>query len=238
MHSTRFKVLMSDIGGVVAPFDSNRFGEELLPYAVASVDEDAPKSAGEINALIFGTVRGMQIIRLFETGKLTRGHYFDVMRRFLRTRNIPEEKFWRIHNASMMWIDTDVVCLLQEVRQCKRVKVVAVTDTDIARMLHIDQALRSEHEFSFDLVVPSYNVGAMKSEQEFWEKALIEVDFRLGTNIRQPHECLVVDDNPAYVAFAQKLGFCVHQYHDAQQLREVLNRCGLLQEQRHPSANP
>jgi FMN phosphatase YigB (HAD superfamily) len=238
MSNVRIKLLMPDIGGVVAPFESSRFGEALMPFVVASKDDRAPKSPSEITAFIFATEDGRKIRCKFEQGEMTREEYFDAMRSFLRIKHITPDEFWPIHNASMMWIDGAVVDLLHRVRQNSRTNIMAVTDTDVSRMLYIAETLRSEYSFTFDHVVPSYSMKVMKCKKEFWEKALNEAEQHLQIRIFSPQDCLVVDDNPENVAFLKRLGFHTHQFRNAQQLREVFDQCGLLQERRPSTAHP
>ncbi len=83
--------------------------------------------------------------------------------------------------------------------------------------------VREKYEFFnlLDDIILSGEVGAIKPEPEIFEIALE----RIG---RAAQECLFIDDAPANIEQAQKMGFATVLFESPEQLEKELYRLGLL----------
>ena len=109
--------------------------------------------------------------------------------------------------------------VLDLVRQCRKVaKVGLVTNatsrlrTDLVTLGLLDE---------FDLIVNSSEVGCVKPDPDIYRWALRALE---GT----PEETLFVDDSPANVEGAVRVGMAAHLYESPEGLRDALCRQGLL----------
>ena len=83
--------------------------------------------------------------------------------------------------------------------------------------------VREKYEFFglLDDIILSGEVGAIKPDPEFFEISL----WRIG---RPAQECLFIDDAPANILQAQKMGFATILFESPEQLEKELHMLGLL----------
>ena len=121
--------------------------------------------------------------------------------------------------AEIGWrIDESVVDLVAEVRRIAQVPVVLLSNAS-TRLL--DDLLVSGIASSFDAIVSSADIGAVKPDA----KAFVAAAEAAGV---EPGRCLFVDDTPANVAGARALGMRVVRFEDVESLDEELQALGLL----------
>lgn len=73
----------------------------------------------------------------------------------------------------------------------------------------------------FNVTIFSYRVGLLKPDPTIFRLALLKTGFR-------PDETVLIDDNPKYVAAAEKLGMAGIVFRGARDLRRQLVKLGLL----------
>lgn len=123
-------------------------------------------------------------------------------------------RMWTDQQAA---VDAEVLAIVRACQQ--RVPVVLITN---ATSRLPDDLRRLGLEDAFDHIINSSAVGACKPDAAIFRAALAAV----GVG---PEQVIFIDDTPGHVEAARRVGLHAHIYQDSAQLRELLERHGLLE---------
>lgn len=198
-----YKAIIFDLGKVLVHFDfkrSYRKFESLCPHASA----DIPKLLAPTG-----------LVERFETGLVEPRPFVDELCRTLDLR-VDYEEFCEIFNG----IFTDTLIpesLLQAL--AARYRLLLLSNTNA---IHFEMLRRTYPMLRhFHHLVLSYEVKAMKPQQEIYETAIRLAGCR-------PEECFYTDDIPAYVEGARKVGIDAVQFESAEQIERELRARGIF----------
>jgi glucose-1-phosphatase len=192
------KAIIFDLGKVIVSFDFERGFQTISQFCDYSVDEIREK------------IMTSEEIRLYETGKIGSGEFFEKVRQMLDLTATYEQFFdaWNSIFHDDLILSEDFIAEL-----AGKYTLVMLSDTSES---HIG-FLRQKFQFFkyFRGFVFSYEVGKLKPSAEMFEVAVKKANCAAN-------ECLFVDDKLANVEGATDCGLEAIQFLSAEQFYEVL----------------
>ena len=176
------KCVISDLGKVILFFDNSLFFRKMAEFS--------PYSAQDITERVH---RHMDLIRLFDTGKIEPEEFYEQVTLKLEAK-IPQDTFFRIYN-DVFSANPPVLNLLKRLKT--NCKLILLSNTDVQRFGFIKKNF--PEILLFDDYVLSYEVGYMKPHPEIYTIALKKARVRA-------EECVFLDDLPENIEGAQRLG--------------------------------
>ena len=200
---TEIRLIISDFGGVICSFDYRRFCQRLANRIHRTTEE------------IFATVFSDHLQVDFETGKLTGPDYHRTVMTRLGAY-IPYAEFYPMYGDIFSEIPAtgDLLRRLHD-----RYSLYLLSDTNEIHFGYVQKTVAILEVF--DEFVLSFQVGAMKPDPRIYQEVLR----RSGLPARG---CLFVDDRPANVEGAARLGIPAVQFESPAQLAADLLRLGLF----------
>jgi putative hydrolase of the HAD superfamily len=197
------RLIISDFGGVICTFDYRIFCERLA-HRIQRTDE-------QILAAVFGD----HLQADFETGKLSGSEYHrTVMARL--DADVPYGEFHAMYGD--IFTEIPATCDLLR-RLSARYPLYLLSDTNEIHFNYVRETVAALSVF--DEFIVSYQVGVMKPDPRIYQEALR----RSGL---PPGACLFVDDRPANVQGAARLGIHAVQFESPAQLATDLLRLGIV----------
>ncbi len=200
---SEIRLIISDFGGVICTFDYRIFCERLAQRVGRTVEQ----------VLVAGF--GDHLQEDFEIGRLSgRAYHRSVMAR-LQT-DVPYEEFAPMYGAIFTLIP-ETCALLRRLHA--RYPLYLLSDTNEIHFGYVREAV--EVLGLFDEFIVSYQVGVMKPDPRIYQEALR----RSGL----PAEaCVFVDDRPANVEGATRVGMHAFRFESPIQLAEELACLGVV----------
>ncbi|MDQ7814557.1 MAG: HAD-IA family hydrolase [Patescibacteria group bacterium] len=196
-----YKVLLSDVGNVMAPFFPKRFTLALSRMADMSVERAETLFYREMEGELTAAANGCKgLHRGILTGELSSEEFhLAVQERFGCA--LPADGFWPAF-CDIFDPNTRIVELWDNLRRSGRIeRIVLVSDADPRRLRRaLDlTGLRP------DAMAVSYEVGQLKPHEAMYRRALSLARAR-------PQECVFVDDLAENVSAAREFGIESFQY--------------------------
>jgi len=201
--SPEVRLIISDFGGVICSFDYRIFCERLARRIHRTADQ------------VLATAFGNHLLADFETGKLSgREYHRTVMSRL--DGDVPYEEFYPMYGD--IFTEIPVVCdLLRRLRGQYRLYLLSDTNE-----IHFGYVRKTVAALSvFDEFIVSYLVGVMKPDPRIYQEALRRSGLPAAA-------CLFVDDRPANVEGAARLGMHAVQFESPAQFANDLLRMGVV----------
>jgi glucose-1-phosphatase len=209
MDKPRIRTLLIDIGQVLVALD--------LPAVLGSI---APHTSLPVPEVERRLVKNPDIL-LYETGLISTQEIYERVTKLLETP-VSFEHF-RDMWVTLFRIESDTGGALLSARFFRELKqryqLVALSNTNEMHFEYLTRSLPLVNEF--DDYVLSYRVQAMKPDRRIYQAAL-EIT---GCT---PEELLFVDDLPENVAAAREMGIRSILFVGEEQLREDLEKMGLI----------
>jgi len=201
--SPEVRLIISDFGGVICSFDYRIFCERLARRIHRTADQ------------VLATAFGNHLQADFETGKLSgREYHRTVMTRL--DGDVPYEEFYPMYGDIFTEIPV-VGDLLRRLRGQYRLYLLSDTNE-----IHFGYVRKTVATLSvFDEFIVSYRVGAMKPDPRIYQEALRRSGLPAAA-------CLFVDDRPANVEGAARLGMHAVQFESPAQFANDLLRMGVV----------
>lgn len=200
---TQVKLLVFDMGHVFVDFEWETVCQGFCDRAGISQEEFKP---------ILKHIASLG----YESG---RAHTADVLREInakLADLNLTEEEFHALWNATFRE-NEDMATLLQQLKQHRPIYL--LSNTNDSHYAYLERTHKvSRH---FDELILSYLVGSSKPEEAIY----LEVLKRSGL---KAEDCLFVDDLPANIAAASKLGMNTIQFVGIDDLKKRLTSFGIV----------
>lgn len=197
--SRRYKILFSDIGGVLL---SNGWGHESRMAAAEKYG---------INYEEMDILHNF-IFNVYEIGKITLDEYLDIVV-FNVKRDFSREEFKEFMFASTTELPHTLPWLIDWKNKHENIKVISINNE--ARELNNYRIQTFNlHDF-FDAFVSSCEVGMRKPDPGIFQLAL-------GIAQAKPEECLYFDDRPMLVEAAKKAGIHAHHHVDFEGMKKIL----------------
>jgi len=198
------RTVISDLGRVLLWFDNDIFFRKLATACGRSMDD--VKAAAHWN---------MDLILAFDKGLLSRQEFH---RRIVEAlgAGIGTGEFFEIYNDIFAPIDHPREVLRRV--QSAGYRVLLLSNTDVARFGFVRK--RFPEMFFFDDYILSFELGMAKPEPGIYQEAVRRAGCR-------PEECVFIDDIPANVAAAAKLGIAGIVYRPETDLEAELLKLGL-----------
>lgn len=197
------RLIISDFGGVICAFDYRIFCERLARRIGGSAEK--------IDALVYGS----DLQREFEQGRLTGPEYHrQVMDLF--GADVSYDEFFPMYGD--IFTEIPATCDLLR-RMHGRYTLYLLSDTN---EIHFGYVKRTVGVLRlFDEYIVSYEVGAMKPDPAIYREALR----RSGV----PAEaCVFIDDRPANVEGARRVGMHALQFTSAERCAADLAQLGVV----------
>jgi HAD superfamily hydrolase (TIGR01509 family) len=176
------KCVISDLGKVIIFFDNYIFFKKIAQHSLLSENEIVAK-----------VYENLELLKLFDTGKVTPDEFYGRAKALLQTE-IGQEAFYSLYN-DVFTLNLPVLETLKSLRPGLR--LVLCSNTDMERFGFIRKYF-SEILF-FDDYVLSYEVGVMKPHARIYEVAIEKA-------AAKAEECLFIDDREENIAAAKGLG--------------------------------
>ena len=198
----RYPVIISDIGGVIVHFDTDRLVQQVSQLVHRSFDE------------VQGVIYHKELLLPFELGRMAPRAYYDGLTQRLA---LP----WTYEQFVRVW--NDIFTENQEMAQIiERLRVkhrlVALTNTNLLHLAHLKSSIPTLS--LFESVIASCEVGFYKPERQMYTFALEQAGV-------QPHEAIYIDDRPELVEAGRSLGLMGIRFESGQQLEHDLRQLGL-----------
>lgn len=201
--SSEIRLIISDFGGVICTFDYRIFCERLGGRTGRSADQ------------IFAAAFGDHLMRDFETGRLTGRDYHRAVMACLNL-DLPYQEFYPMYGDIFREIPA-TADLLRRLRS--RYPLYLLSDTNEIHFGYVRETV--EVLRLFEEFIVSYQVGAMKPDSRIFREALR----RSGLH---PSACVFVDDRPANVEGAARLGMHAIEFKSPEELAGDLKRLGVV----------
>ncbi len=202
--SNQYKVLFSDIGGVLL---SNGWPHQARMAAAAKFGIDYE----EMNFL------HQFVFNIFEMGKISLDVYLDTVV-FNVKRDFSRNEFKEFMFASSTQLPDTLSWLIEWKKKHSNIKVISINNE--ARELNQHRINTFNLHAFFDAFVSSCEVGMRKPDPEM---------FKLAIGIAQvkPEECLYFDDQPLLAEAAGKTGINAHHHESLGGMKRFLASVGL-----------
>jgi glucose-1-phosphatase len=197
------RLIISDFGGVICTFEYRIFCERLAHRIHRRAEE------------IFVAAFGDHLQEDFETGRLTGPEYHQTVMARLDAE-VPYEEFYPMYGN--IFTENQATCDLLQ-RLCTRYPLYLLSDTNEIHFGYVRKTVAALSLFKEFIV--SYQVGVMKPDPRIYQEALR----RSGLPARA---CLFVDDRPANVQGAARLGIHAVQFGSPPQFADDLRRLGVV----------
>jgi len=197
----KYRVLMTDVGNVIAPFDLKRFTDCLSRLTGLPFEEVDARLYAEMSGKFSSSADACKgLHRDILIGAVSPDDYRKaIQERFGCTFYAPE--FWRAFRE-VFDVNRRLVDLWQQLRREERVeRIVAVTDADPVRLAYALELTGLKP----DAVAASYEVGQLKPHDDIYRRALELAQ-------AAPQECVFVDDVAVNVQAARRFGIQSFQY--------------------------
>lgn len=198
------KAILFDLGNVIVPFDFRRAYAKLGPLCSCPVSE------------ISSRLRSTDLVRRFETGRIAAEPFVAELSALLGLRTTYRE-FCDLWTGIFMEETLVPDSLVAGLGAHHRLLVLSNTNPIHFSMLRERYPLLNR----FDDFVLSYQVGALKPEDEIYQEAIA----RAGC---KAEECFFTDDIAINVDAARKNGMDAVQFLSAEQLERDLRARGAL----------
>lgn len=197
------KAILFDLGKVLIHFDFQR--------GYRALEGLCPYTAAEIPRKLAGT----GLVERFETGLMEPREFVDEMSRILELR-VDYAKFCEIWSC-IFEHELLPERMLEGLRRRYRLVLLSNTNALHFEMLRGAYAHLLRH---FDTLVLSYEVKAMKPNEEIFRAAIAAAQCR-------PEECFYTDDIAAYVEEARRLGIDAVQFESREQIEGAMRERGI-----------
>lgn len=197
------KCVISDLGRVILFFDNHIFFRKIA--------EHSPFSAEEIAGMVHDY---HEFIVDYDSGRLSSQEFYSRVVQILKAE-IDDNSFFAIYN-DVFTLNPPVLQALTRLRS--RYRLVLLSNTDVQRFGFIRR--KFPEILIFDAYVLSFEVGAIKPDPIIYREALNEAGAKA-------QECLFIDDIPANVEAAEKLGMMSILYGPETELEDELRRKGV-----------
>lgn len=201
--SSGIRLIISDFGGVICTFDYRVFCERLARRVHRTTDQ------------VFIAAFGDHLQAAFESGKLSgREYHRRVMARL--DAEIAYDEFYPMYGD----IFTEIPATGDLLRQLRaRYPLYLLSDTNEIHFGYVRETVATLSVF--DEFIVSYQVGVMKPDPRIYQEALRRSGLPAGA-------CLFVDDRPANVEGAARLGIHAVQFESPAQFANDLLRLGIV----------
>ncbi len=198
--SHRYKILFSDIGGVLL---TNGWGQESREAA-------AKKFGIEYNEM---DLLHDFIFNVWEMGKISLNDYLDTVV-FNHPRNFSKEAFKEFMLEQSKELPGTLKWLIEWKNRNRAIKIISINNEP--KELNEFRIKRYNlHDF-FDAFVSSCEVGMRKPDPGIFRLAL-------GIAQAEPHECLYFDDRAMLVEAAKKEGVHAYQHTGYESTKKIIN---------------
>jgi putative hydrolase of the HAD superfamily len=198
--SHRYKILFSDIGGVLL---TNGWGQESREAA-------AKKFGIEYNEM---DLLHDFIFNVWEMGKISLNDYLDTAV-FNHPRNFSKEAFKQFMLEQSKELPGTLKWLIEWKNRNRAIKIISINN-EPKELNEFRIKTYNLHDF-FDAFVSSCEVGMRKPDPGIFRLAL-------GIAQAEPHECLYFDDRAMLVEAAKKEGIHAHQHTGFESTKEIIN---------------
>lgn len=218
----KHRVLLTDVGNVIAPFSLERYTENLSKLTGMSSAEISARLYSEMSGGFTVSADGCRgIHRDILVGKMSSEQYREAVQERLG-KTFQTEEFWRAFRDVFI-VNGRLVRLFIDMREKGNIeRIVCVTDADPVRLKHALEITGLEP----DAVAASYEVGELKPHSAMYERALELAQ-------AAPHECIFVDDILVNVMAARELGITSFQFLYADLGRNSANEALMHNLRRH-----
>ena len=196
------RLIISDFGGVICTFDYRIFCQRLAGRTGRTTDQ------------VFAAAFGDRLQREFETGRLSGPAYHRAVMDRLGA-DVPYEEFFPMYGD--IFTEIPATCDLLR-RLHARYLLYLLSDTNEIHFGYVRETVGILRVFRECIV--SYQVGAMKPDPRIYGEALR----RSGLPATA---CVFVDDRPANVEGAARVGMHALLFQSAEQLAAELTRLGV-----------
>jgi glucose-1-phosphatase len=198
------KTLIFDLGNVIVAFDHRKISERLAPICDHSSD------------VIFSRAVAGAFVQEYGLGRISTPEFLAIVRRELDLQ-ISDEDFYDAWNCTFRPEPIIAESLIEILS--KKYKLLILSDTN---EMHFG-FLRKNFPILkyFDDFIVSHQVGVAKPSAEIFRKAVERAACR-------PDECLFIDDAPANVEGAKKIGMNAWRFSSVEQLTAELSAHDLL----------
>ena len=197
------RLIVCDFGGVICTFDYRIFCERLARRTGRTADQ------------IFAAAFGNHLQADFETGKLSGQEYHRTVMARLQAE-VPYTEFYSMYGDIFVEIPATGDLLR---RLHTRYPLYLLSDTNEIHFGYVRETVKVLSVF--DQYIVSYEVGTMKPDPRIYQEALR----RSGL----PAEaCLFVDDRPANVEGAARVGMHALGFESPEQFAADLTRLGIV----------
>jgi putative hydrolase of the HAD superfamily len=206
MQNSRFKILFTDVGGVIA---TNGWDSALRAKVVKHFNLD-PEETANRHALVFDA---------FENGKMTFENYLR-WTIFYKTRPFTVEDAREfVYGQGQLLPGT--YGMYRKVKARSKIKLAMISNEGSG--LSQDRVTRFNLRELADYMIFSYAVHMRKPDPGIW---------KLGLALGQvtPEESIYIDDRKLFVEFAAELGFTAHHHVSSEQTEAWLAGLGLPSE--------
>jgi putative hydrolase of the HAD superfamily len=198
--SHRYKILFSDIGGVLL---TNGWGQESREAA-------AKKFGIEYNEM---DLLHDFIFNVWEMGKISLNDYLDTAV-FNHPRNFSKEAFKEFMLEQSKELPGTLKWLIEWKNRNRAIKIISINNEP--KELNEFRIKTYNLHYFFDAFVSSCEVGMRKPDPGIFRLAL-------GIAQAEPHECLYFDDRAMLVEAAKKEGIHAHQHTGFESTKEIIN---------------
>jgi len=201
--ASELRLIISDFGGVICTFDYRIFCERLARRTGRKTDQ------------VFAAAFGDHLQRAFETGRLSGPEYHREVMTRLRL-DIPYDEFFPLYGD----IFTEVPATCELLRRLhRRYPLYLLSDTNEIHFGYVRERVEILRVFREFIV--SFQVGAMKPDPRIYREALR----RSGLPATA---CVFVDDRPANVEGAARVGIHAVLFQSPEQCAAELTRLGVV----------
>ena len=201
--SSGIRLIISDFGGVICTFDYRIFCERLARRANRTADQ------------VFAAAFSERLQADFEIGKLSGREYHRALMARLHA-DVPYEEFYPMYGD----IFTEIPATCDLLRRLHgQYPLYLLSDTN---EIHFGYVRKTVAALSvFDDFIVSYRVGVMKPDPRIYQEALRRSGLPAWA-------CVFVDDRPANVEAAARVGMHAVQFESPAQLADELRRLGVV----------
>ena len=198
----RYALVISDLGGVVVHFDSDRMVHQAAQLIGRPFEE------------VQQVVYDKALLLPFELGRISPQAYYHGLKERLKLA-WTYEQFVRIWN-DIFSENHDVIRLMKRLREGYR--LTALTNTNTLHIEHMKRTIPALN--AFHDIVASCDVGTRKPEPEIYRLAARRAGVRL-------HEAVYIDDREEMVEGARMVGMAAIRFESLQQLEHELRSLGI-----------